>query len=268
MPCVSKVARSARGVCVARYYDPSTGEFLSLDPAVGLTEAPFNYAGDNPVNEVDPSGLSGQETVPNPCWTEGPDRPPCCAPASQNPGGTGWLGWVAIAVTIVATLPLDETGVGEGLDAAVIATETATDVAAQTTADVAADTAEDEGLGSGEAQTLYRADTRGPDEIFRSGFSPKGSNTDLWEHVTQNPPDSGFVSTTKSLGSAQDFAGDTGIDNIYKLRGSGVDVNATFGSSSPFPWEHEVAIPGVVPGSSIEGVWGTTGWVDNPGFEP
>ena len=155
-PSIPAVRLGPREGCVARYYDPSTGEFLSLDPAVGLTEAPFNYAGDNPVNEVDPSGLSGQETVPNPCWTEGPDRPPCCAPASQNPGGTGWLGWVAIAVTIVATLPLDETGVGEGLDAAVIATETATDVAAQTTADVAADTAEDEGLGSGEAQTLYR----------------------------------------------------------------------------------------------------------------
>jgi hypothetical protein len=41
---------------VARYYDPSTGEFLSLDPAVAHTEAPFNYAIDDPVNVADPSG--------------------------------------------------------------------------------------------------------------------------------------------------------------------------------------------------------------------
>jgi RHS repeat-associated protein len=46
----------------ARYYDPATGEFLSVDPAVAQTDAPFNYAGDDPVNGVDPSGLSPDET--------------------------------------------------------------------------------------------------------------------------------------------------------------------------------------------------------------
>ena len=55
-PRTAKVRRNARGVCVARYYDPSTGEFLSLDPAVAHTEAPFNYAIDDPVNVADPSG--------------------------------------------------------------------------------------------------------------------------------------------------------------------------------------------------------------------
>ena len=42
----------------ARYYDPASGQFLSLDPDVGLTQAPYNYAGEDPVNESDPSGLS------------------------------------------------------------------------------------------------------------------------------------------------------------------------------------------------------------------
>ena len=57
--CTTKVRRSARGACVARYYDPATGQFLSIDPAVAETDAPFNYAGDDPINEIDPSGLGG-----------------------------------------------------------------------------------------------------------------------------------------------------------------------------------------------------------------
>jgi RHS repeat-associated protein len=41
----------------ARYYDPATGQFMSLDPAVATTNSPFAYAGDDPVNSSDPSGL-------------------------------------------------------------------------------------------------------------------------------------------------------------------------------------------------------------------
>jgi RHS repeat-associated protein len=40
-----------------RYYDPSTGQFLSVDPIVDLTGAPFSYADDDPINWDDPSGL-------------------------------------------------------------------------------------------------------------------------------------------------------------------------------------------------------------------
>jgi RHS repeat-associated protein len=42
----------------ARYYDPSTGQFLTLDPLVSLTGQPYEFGGDNPVNTLDPSGLS------------------------------------------------------------------------------------------------------------------------------------------------------------------------------------------------------------------
>jgi RHS repeat-associated protein len=41
----------------AREYDPRTGQFLTPDPLVSMTGEPYSYAGDNPINESDPSGL-------------------------------------------------------------------------------------------------------------------------------------------------------------------------------------------------------------------
>jgi RHS repeat-associated protein len=39
-----------------RYYDPSTGQFLSVDPLVDVTGQPYAYAGGDPVNRSDPRG--------------------------------------------------------------------------------------------------------------------------------------------------------------------------------------------------------------------
>lgn len=41
----------------ARTHDPATAQFLSVDPLVKLTRAPYNYTQDNPLNESDPTGL-------------------------------------------------------------------------------------------------------------------------------------------------------------------------------------------------------------------
>jgi len=68
------------------------------------------------------------------------------------------------------------------------------------------------------------------------------------------------------LDSAQIFGKDIGADYVYMMRGSGIDVNATYGAKSPFPWEKEIAVPGGVRGGSIEGAWGPRGWINNPGF--
>ena len=42
-------------VSVDRYYDPTTGGFLSVDPLVATTTEPYSYATNNPVNVSDPS---------------------------------------------------------------------------------------------------------------------------------------------------------------------------------------------------------------------
>ena len=40
-----------------RYYDPATAQFLTIDPAVTQTQAPYYYASDSPLNYTDPTGL-------------------------------------------------------------------------------------------------------------------------------------------------------------------------------------------------------------------
>jgi len=41
----------------ARYYDPTTGQFLTVDPLTAATGARYAYAGGNPITRADPSGL-------------------------------------------------------------------------------------------------------------------------------------------------------------------------------------------------------------------
>jgi len=61
----------------ARAYDPATAQFLTTDPLVRLTRAPYAYAADNPVNYGDPTG---QDLLPFPieaCLD--PEVTPVCA---------------------------------------------------------------------------------------------------------------------------------------------------------------------------------------------
>jgi RHS repeat-associated protein len=40
-----------------RYYDPTTGQFLSVDPLNAMTQQPYSYTDDDPINGTDPTGL-------------------------------------------------------------------------------------------------------------------------------------------------------------------------------------------------------------------
>lgn len=42
---------------INRYYDPGTGQFISVDPQVAETLEPYSYAGGNPISSADPTGM-------------------------------------------------------------------------------------------------------------------------------------------------------------------------------------------------------------------
>ena len=42
---------------LGRYYDPSTDQFLSIDPDLAETGQPYAFTGDDPLNATDPLGL-------------------------------------------------------------------------------------------------------------------------------------------------------------------------------------------------------------------
>jgi hypothetical protein len=44
---------------INRYYDPSTGSFISVDPDLQQTDEPYVFVNDNPLNSADPLGLKG-----------------------------------------------------------------------------------------------------------------------------------------------------------------------------------------------------------------
>lgn len=45
------------GDSVNRYYDPTTAQFVSVDPGSVVSGSDYGYVDDNPINKIDPSGL-------------------------------------------------------------------------------------------------------------------------------------------------------------------------------------------------------------------
>ena len=76
----------------ARYYDPSTGRFLSRDPIgfPGVISNFYEYAINNPAHFEDPSGMQVSPTRPEPIV--GPPAPITFPPQPMCPPGTVWVG--------------------------------------------------------------------------------------------------------------------------------------------------------------------------------
>jgi RHS repeat-associated protein len=85
----------------ARTYDPATAQFLTIDPINSLTRAPYNYAGDNPVNYMDRTGLcSIVPGSPENCFSEVPGAIVSGVESvAQNPVEAG----IALGVIAVGT---------------------------------------------------------------------------------------------------------------------------------------------------------------------
>jgi RHS repeat-associated protein len=86
---------------VHRYYDPTTGQFLSVDPDVKTTHQPYEYAGDDPVNNTDPSG--------DDC-AGGPTTSAADAGAQLQQFAAWWELNERVAVTASAYVPFGDVG--------------------------------------------------------------------------------------------------------------------------------------------------------------
>ncbi len=73
---------------INRYYAPMLREFISVDPAVATTGTPYAYAGNDPMNWVDPSGL---------CW-------PSWACGVEHFIGKHWRGIAQVAIASTAVV--------------------------------------------------------------------------------------------------------------------------------------------------------------------
>jgi RHS repeat-associated protein len=73
----------------ARYYDPATGQFVSVDPRQEQTEEAYGYASDDPINLADQSGECAQASASR---VQGRLKPSPCFTRALTPKGVGRIG--------------------------------------------------------------------------------------------------------------------------------------------------------------------------------
>jgi RHS repeat-associated protein len=79
-----------------RYYQPATGQFISVDPDISQTMQAYAYANNDPVTTYDPAGLSPTVHVPPPgctqnCSPNPPPNTPPSTPPSEPEAPHSWL---------------------------------------------------------------------------------------------------------------------------------------------------------------------------------
>ena len=120
---------------IHRYYDPTTGQFLSVDPLVDQSGQPYAYTSNDPVNLRDPSGLCNSNPFSGSFWTGGN----CIAGAVGGPTGSPGESLTGVVKSIGLLAAGDVVIVGGGYIAGVGGVAFASSVEGGTAA-VAADT--------------------------------------------------------------------------------------------------------------------------------
>ncbi|WP_214482933.1 enterotoxin A family protein [Bacillus sp. SM2101] len=103
---------------------------------------------------------------------------------------------------------------------------------------------------------MYRGERSSitPERAFSEGFTPKGSHSNLEDHLLSNTTAGNFVSTSSSKNIAESFAGKNGY--VYEIKTSNfIDVNNILGSRSPFPEQLEHSFPGGIMPNEIIGAY-------------
>lgn len=189
----------------ARTYDPVTAQFLSIDPLVEITGAPYNYATDDPLNHGDALGLSSWDPFSESFWTEGnviSESPLNPIPyfeqeISSYENGCGYLpsvmhgleGVVAGAALFAGGEGADEAGVGVG-----IAEDSAGHIFRNGLGHLAEDTPENRALLESAVKSDNYVETKYPGvDVYRETL-PNG--TQVWAEVKDGSITNGGVNST------------------------------------------------------------------------
>ena len=113
---------------ISRYYDQQTAQFLTVDPLVLQTHQPYSYGDDNPVNYIDPFGMSWYNPFSwsSSTWEDigtGAGIAGLAAGAALLCVATACIGDVAVAAgstTLAGELALAETAGAVAGDAAIV----------------------------------------------------------------------------------------------------------------------------------------------------
>lgn len=216
---------------LARYYDPSTNQFISVDPAVAVTDQPYAFSGDDPINLSDPTGL---------CWVCAVFHRVVHAVTKKARAFVHVVSkvvhtaahfvrrhWKAIAVTVVVIVAVAVVSVGTGgLADAAIATSAAAEatgsaaaaagVAASTgggaialATSTAADTAAEEAAVQEVAQVASDAVSQANGEAESALQDEAATNLDQLAKSGTNPL--GGQGATKAGSSLEEHAGELGM---------------------------------------------------------